>query len=266
MKTICPILCIFLVIPALACRIDYPFEYLSPKSDVIIVGEIEKMDYDLPHEAPYDDMHYSLAYVKIKEVLKLDVDLKEKNYFTFRVASKKDTNNTATVYWDKGMKGTWFFQRDEDEPFDWMGVSLEPLELSEKVKQELSYSYQRKFGQSYTPWKRIEGTWPKGLGGETNLFELVLHLNLLALSGKSDSIFSLDGDLFSGLRIKKVDFDQPLIRVLRDICDQHDHLDFEFGDHQVVFFDRSKAESSGSINSVRSAHSVDTPHRSQKRN
>lgn len=71
--------------------------------------------------------------------------------------------------------------------------------------------------------------------------------------GRLDAGITLHPDLFPGLKIKKVDFDQPMITVLRDIVNQHENLDFEYGDFQVVLFDRTKADQGGAINSEAAA-------------
>jgi len=235
MKSIYPILMLLITGQSLACLINYPFEYLAQESDIIIVGEIEKMDYDLPDAPPYEDSHYSLAYVKIDEVLKSDTGLKQGEYYTFKVASKKDPGTTATVYRDKGMKGTWFFTREND-PHGWVSTVLKPVSIAEKVKKELSHAPMRRFGKTFhLPQSKMEGYWPDRTSEEISIFQLITYHNLLAESGKSNLRFSLYEDLEPYLMIKKVDYDQTVIEVLRDITDQHDKLDFNFGDYQILW-------------------------------
>ena len=252
MKSIYLILSLFLAIPAFACITNYPYEYLAQNSDFIIVGEIEKMDYDLPHEAPYEDMHYSLAYVRVDELLKGTPNLKENKYFTFRVASEKDGSTTATIFWDKGMKGTWFFMREDDSE-TWMTTFLKPIDLAEKVKTELSLSPKRRFGKTfYIPQPKIGGSWPDKISDEITLFQLVTYHNLYAEAGRSNFRLSLDEDLDPNIKIKRIDYDQTVIEFLRDISDQHGQLDFDFGDYQILLFERKGADPDGCINSVTS--------------
>ena len=248
MKIIYPILSFFLSAPAFACLIDYPFEYLTQKSEVIIVGEIVKMDYDLQQKPPHDEYHYSVAYVKVDEVLKADVELKEGEFFTFHVESKQDGGTSASIYWDMGMKGTWFFMRD-DEYKDWPVTYLKPSELSEQVRKELSYSYERRFDRSFNPhFGSIEGTWPKEWKDqeEIPLTTLISWLQVLRYYGQCNVHISLSDNLDPNIMIKKIDFDQSVMGFLRDIADQYDYLDFEFGNHQIILFDRRKAEPAAS--------------------
>lgn len=243
MKFLYPVLNFFLAVTAMACSWgSYPFEYLAQSRDIIIVGEIVKMDYDLPHEPPYEDHHYSLAYLRIDELLKGGEELKKEKYFNFRVNSKKDGATTATIFFDKGMKGTWFFTKEEG-PNGWFTTARMPLEISEKVKKELSYSYQRRFGDTFQPHLgNMEGAWPNEKEEEVPLISLVRHLQFLQHYDKCNVYITLNDDLDPNIMVKKVSFDQPVVDFLRDIAAQYDYLDYEFGDHQIMFFDRRKVE------------------------
>lgn len=128
-----------------ASRLDLPLEYLAQKSDIIIVGEIERMDYDLQYEPPNQEYHYSLAHLKVEEVLKADEEIEE--YFTFKVSSKKSSGNSAIIYWDKGDTGAWFFRRINDS--DWLSETRKPVKCAADVRRELSYTYQREFAASF---------------------------------------------------------------------------------------------------------------------
>ena len=227
-----------------------PSEYYAQVADLIVIGEIEKMEYDIPSEPPHEDFFYNIGKLRVDEVLKGEIELDEEGYYNLKLPSKKNGVISAISYWDIGAEGIWFLKVTEDGIREF---GLSHIREKERVKRELSYNYKRQLGStmrwSYHIYeeRRYHDTPTRKLK-KMALYELVFRQNLQFSVSKCPAALALDGDINPLIEVQDVDPHRSVIAVLRDICDQHENLDFEFGDHQFVFFDRTKAED-GAINS-----------------
>lgn len=230
---------------ALACGLWYPLNYFIQESPIIIEGKIESIEADIPDE---DGYHHNLIHIKVADVLKNDSDMpiEAGGEFTFKGASKKDPETSATIYYEEGWEGIWFFNF-YPEPVNETWVAARYFsDKKESIAHELSLPYKRKYLGNWYTLTQIQ----LGRGNESGTrqlpmryFALYLHETIKNYS----TIPNFEVDVFypSDLAEKPVKIlkrdDDRLDDYLQRIC-QENGVDFEYIEKGIRFFSREPVD------------------------
>ncbi len=226
---------------AAACGLWYPLNYRIQESPIILEGKVEEIEADIPDE---DGYHHNLIHIKVADILKNDSDvpIEVGGDFTFRAASKKDPGTSATVYYEEGWDGIWFFNF-HPEPVNALWVAARYFsDKKEAITQELSLSYKRKYlGDWYSLTQIDLGRRNERGTRELPMRHFALYVHQLIKNHRMNPYIDVDVVYQSDLADKPIKLlnrdDDRLDAYLQRICQEND-IDFEYIEKGIRFFSR----------------------------